>query len=160
VSWVRDAVRVGAQPLETRRPVFGLDGLVHVSDVLIGEPVAVEETEAGDWRVRFFDIQSAALIRSTQLLRLPVPVHGDEQAGSAKTCQMSAITSVRSVTDQLTRPGNRLRLQPVWLATNDARCCPTWNPETAAIRVPPPDVTVPGDWSLRVPASRYPEPPS
>ena len=30
--------------------------LIHISSALVGEAVAVEETEDGQWRVRFYDV--------------------------------------------------------------------------------------------------------
>jgi transposase InsO family protein len=56
-------------------------GLVHVCSALAGEAVAVEETEAGDWRVRFFDVPIGVIDESrAKLRRLAVPMHGNGKA--------------------------------------------------------------------------------
>lgn len=47
--------------------------LIFVSEVLIGEPVAVEEPEAGDWRVRFGDLELGFIdCKRQRLLRKPL----------------------------------------------------------------------------------------
>jgi len=52
-------------------------GLVHISSALVGEAVALEETQAGKWQVRFFDVPLGVIDEDTQKLRRPVgPVHG------------------------------------------------------------------------------------
>jgi putative transposase len=43
--------------------------LIFISEVLVGEPVAVAETEAGDWIVRFFDYDLGLIDRRTRKLR-------------------------------------------------------------------------------------------
>lgn len=43
--------------------------LVFISEALIGEPVAVEETEAGEWRVRYADIELGFIDPSGRLRR-------------------------------------------------------------------------------------------
>jgi len=48
--------------------------LIFVSEVLIGEPVAVEETEAGDWRVRFANVELGYIdLPRRRLTRKPPP---------------------------------------------------------------------------------------
>lgn len=42
---------------------------IHISNALIGEAVAVEEAEGGDWQVRFFDVPIAIIDRDTRKLR-------------------------------------------------------------------------------------------
>jgi putative transposase len=60
--------------------------LVYVSSALGGEAVAVEETEAGDWQVRFFDMPIGMIDRrNRKLRRLTVPMHGDSEAESRTT---------------------------------------------------------------------------
>jgi transposase InsO family protein len=57
--------------------------LVHICSALIGEAVAVEETETGHWQVRFFNVPLGWIDPDTKKLRrFAVPVHGD---GKAKT---------------------------------------------------------------------------
>jgi len=57
--------------------------LIHICSALIGEAVAVEETEAGHSQVRFFDVPLGWIDPDTKKLRrVAVPVHGD---GNAKT---------------------------------------------------------------------------
>jgi len=52
--------------------------LIHVCSTLIGEAVAVEETETGDWQVHFFDLPIGVIDRlKRKLRRTGVPVHGD-----------------------------------------------------------------------------------
>src|SRR5260370_1303961 len=52
--------------------------LIYVCSTLIGEAVAVEETETGDWQVRFFDAPIGVIDRlKRKLRRAAVPVHGD-----------------------------------------------------------------------------------
>jgi hypothetical protein len=43
--------------------------MIFLSEVLIGEPVGIAETEAGDWLVRFADIDLAVIDRRTKKLR-------------------------------------------------------------------------------------------
>jgi putative transposase len=55
--------------------------LVHICSALAGEAVALEETAAGDWRVRFFDTPLGIIDASNRKLRRPaVPVHGNSRA--------------------------------------------------------------------------------
>jgi putative transposase len=42
---------------------------VFLSEALIGEPVGIADTEAGDWLVRFADIDLAIIDRRTKKLR-------------------------------------------------------------------------------------------
>jgi putative transposase len=52
--------------------------LVFISEALIGEAVAVEETEAGTWQVRFFDVPLGSIDRGkTKLRRLAAPGGGE-----------------------------------------------------------------------------------
>jgi transposase InsO family protein len=44
-------------------------GLVYICDSLIGEPVAIEETEHGHWQVRFFDARIGIIDPQTRKLR-------------------------------------------------------------------------------------------
>lgn len=47
--------------------------LIFVSEVLVGEPVAVEETEAGDWRVRFAEVELGYIdLKRQRLARQPL----------------------------------------------------------------------------------------
>jgi len=55
-------------------------GLVRVSDALVGEPVAVEETETGDWAVRYFHLQIGVIDRQARKLRRPAPRPGGRAA--------------------------------------------------------------------------------
>jgi transposase InsO family protein len=51
--------------------------LIFISTALAGEPVGVEETELGEWRVRFFDVCLGTIDQKTQKLRRrAAPVHG------------------------------------------------------------------------------------
>jgi putative transposase len=55
--------------------------LIHICSALVGEAVAVEETEAGQWQVRFFDVPIGWIDPTKKKLRrLTVPVHGDGEA--------------------------------------------------------------------------------
>jgi transposase InsO family protein len=42
---------------------------VHICSALAGEAVAIEETESGDWQVRFFDVPIAIIDHATRQLR-------------------------------------------------------------------------------------------
>jgi putative transposase len=42
---------------------------IFVSEVLIGEPVAISETEAGNWMVRYFDVELGLIDRTLRRLR-------------------------------------------------------------------------------------------
>jgi transposase InsO family protein len=56
--------------------------LIFVSEVLVGEPVAVEETEAGDWRVRFGDLELGFIdLKRQRLMRKAVPPATKEARG-------------------------------------------------------------------------------
>ena len=55
--------------------------LVHISSALAGEAVAVEETEAGDWQVRFFAVPIGVIDASQHKLRRRcTPMHGSAAA--------------------------------------------------------------------------------
>jgi putative transposase len=55
--------------------------LIHIAGALVGEAVAVEETQAGQWQVRFFDAPIGVIDSTNQKLRrCAVPVHGDGAA--------------------------------------------------------------------------------
>jgi putative transposase len=55
--------------------------LVHICSALAGEAVALEETGAGDWRVRFFDTPLGVIDAGNRKLRCPaVPMHGNSRA--------------------------------------------------------------------------------
>jgi len=55
--------------------------LVFISAALIGEAVAVEETETGDLQVRFFDAPLGVIDRKTsKLRRVVVPIRGNDDA--------------------------------------------------------------------------------
>lgn len=43
--------------------------LIHISSALVGEAVAMEETELGDWAVRFYDLPIGLIDRKTNRLR-------------------------------------------------------------------------------------------
>ena len=43
--------------------------MIFLSEALIGEPVGIAETEAGDWLVRFADIDLGIIDRRTKKLR-------------------------------------------------------------------------------------------
>ena len=79
-----------AYPCREREPEYGEDcvvrrvrsngeikwggQLIFVSQVLVGEPVGIEETSSGDWRVRYGDVQLGFLdTRRGRLNRWPVP---------------------------------------------------------------------------------------
>ena len=47
--------------------------LIFVSEALIGEPVAIEETEAGEWRVRYADVELGFIDKSGRLRRRKLP---------------------------------------------------------------------------------------
>lgn len=56
-------------------------GLVHVCSALAGEAVAVEETEAGEWQVRFFALPIGVIdAKAGKLRRTVAPVHGGDGA--------------------------------------------------------------------------------
>jgi len=55
--------------------------LIHICSALVGEAVAIEETEAGQWQVRFFETPIGWIDPTKKKLRrLTVPVHGDGEA--------------------------------------------------------------------------------
>jgi transposase InsO family protein len=55
--------------------------LIHIAGALVGEAVAIEETHAGQWQVRFFDAPIGVIDRENRKLRrCAVPVHGDGAA--------------------------------------------------------------------------------
>ncbi|SDR35445.1 Transposase InsO and inactivated derivatives [Rhizobiales bacterium GAS113] len=55
--------------------------LIHICSALVGEAVAVEENEAGQWQVRFFDVPIGWIDPAKKKLRrLAVAVHGDGEA--------------------------------------------------------------------------------
>ena len=72
-------------PTRLREPCYGADAAVRkvrsngeikwggdkifVSEVLIGEPVGIIETEAGHWLVRFFDVELGIIDRNSRRLR-------------------------------------------------------------------------------------------
>jgi putative transposase len=43
--------------------------MIFVSEALVGEPVGLAETEAGDWLIRFADIDLGIIDRRTKKLR-------------------------------------------------------------------------------------------
>ena len=43
--------------------------MIFLSEALIGEPVGIAETEAGDWRVRFADVDLGIIDRRSKKLR-------------------------------------------------------------------------------------------
>jgi putative transposase len=47
--------------------------LIFVSEALIGEPVAIEETEAGEWRVRYAEVELGCIDKSGRLRRRKLP---------------------------------------------------------------------------------------
>jgi hypothetical protein len=52
--------------------------LIHICSALVGEAVAVEETESGQWRVRFFDVPIGWIDRDKKKLRrLAAPGGGE-----------------------------------------------------------------------------------
>ena len=59
-------------------------GLIHISEALIGEAIALTETESGQWQVCFFNVPIGWIDPDKKKLRrLPVP--GDGQATHSKT---------------------------------------------------------------------------
>src|SRR3984893_13981668 len=59
--------------------------LIHVCSALVGEAVAIEETETGQWQVRFFDMPIGVIDVDNRKLRRPaVPQHGLAQAGGVQ----------------------------------------------------------------------------
>ena len=58
--------------------------LIFVSSALVGEAVGVEETDTGDWQVRFFDVPIGVIDQKKGSVRqLSVAVHGDTQLTDA-----------------------------------------------------------------------------
>jgi putative transposase len=60
--------------------------LIYVSEALAGEAVAVQESETGDWQVRFYD-RTIGVIDPVKrkLRRHVVPVHGDDMTAERQT---------------------------------------------------------------------------
>jgi hypothetical protein len=57
--------------------------LIHICSALAGEAVAVEESEAGAWQVRFFDVPIGIIDARHRKLRSPAgPMHGISRAKS------------------------------------------------------------------------------
>ncbi len=86
-SLYRSSLR--SYPCALREPAYGADcavrrvrsngeirwagELIFVSEVLVGEPVAVEETETGDWRVRFGELELGFIdLKRQRLMRKAV----------------------------------------------------------------------------------------
>lgn len=84
---------VRAYPCAEREPEYGRDcvvrrvrsngeikwggGLIFVSQVLVGEPVGMEQTASGDWRVRYGDIELGFIdSKRGRLTRWPLPRRG------------------------------------------------------------------------------------
>ena len=58
--------------------------MIYVSSALVGEAVAVEETESGAWRVRFYDVELGEIDQAHRKLRgLPASVEGVRPATGA-----------------------------------------------------------------------------
>ena len=57
-------------------------GMIHISTALVGEAVAVEETEAGQWQVRFFDRTIGVLDQANNRLRGIAALEGGDAAQS------------------------------------------------------------------------------
>ena len=53
--------------------------LIHLCTSLIGETVAIEETEDGHWRVRFFDVPIGVIDIQTRKLRQTTGVATQEK---------------------------------------------------------------------------------
>jgi len=50
--------------------------LIFLSQVLVGEPVGITETERGDWRVRYADVELGYIHPQRRRLS-PRPLHGE-----------------------------------------------------------------------------------
>ena len=71
-------VEAGVRNVRSNGEIKWCGDLIHISSALAGEAVAVEETEAGEWQVRFFDVPLGVIDQSNQRLRrLAVPELGD-----------------------------------------------------------------------------------
>jgi hypothetical protein len=60
--------------------------MIFLSEALIGEPVGIAETEAGDWLIRFADIDLGIIDRRSKKLRrftASRPPHHPEISGPA-----------------------------------------------------------------------------
>jgi transposase InsO family protein len=53
--------------------------LIHICSALVGEAVAVEETDGGQWQVRFFDVPIGVIDVEKRKLRRPAPGGGATQ---------------------------------------------------------------------------------
>jgi hypothetical protein len=47
--------------------------LIFVSEALVGEPVAIEETEEGEWRVRYAHVELGFIDKAGRLRRRKLP---------------------------------------------------------------------------------------
>src|SRR5258708_34101765 len=71
--------------------------LIYVCSTLIGEAVAVEETETGDWQVRFFDAPIGVIDRlKQQLRRSAAPVPGAGRTAPPPRHAQTAATPARA----------------------------------------------------------------
>ena len=70
--------------VRSRGEIKWQSSLIYVSSALVGEAVAVEETESGAWRVRFYDVELGVIDQARQKLRrLAAPVDGGRKAPEA-----------------------------------------------------------------------------
>lgn len=65
-------------------------GFVYISEALIGEPLAIEETEAGDWSVRFYAHPLGVIGRTDNKLRRRAvsPLKGRDSAAQTNTPEL------------------------------------------------------------------------
>jgi putative transposase len=59
-------VEVAVRQVRSNGEIKWQGDFVHISSALAGEAVAIEETEDGDWRVRFFDVPIAIIDHATR----------------------------------------------------------------------------------------------
>ena len=72
--------------------------MIFLSEALIGEPVGIAETEAGDWLVRFADIDLGIIDRRSKKLRRFTagrPPRHPEILGSAAKGQLTPLEQTK-----------------------------------------------------------------
>jgi hypothetical protein len=71
--------------------------LIHISSAPVGEAVAVEETQAGQWQVRFFDMPIGVIDQEHRKLRpRAVPARGNG-GGASNQNMKNCHPCIRSV---------------------------------------------------------------
>jgi transposase InsO family protein len=79
---------VAARQVRSNGEIRWRGDLVHVSSALAGETVGVEETEAGEWQVRFFDVPLGIIDQTHRKLRRPrqpkLPTDADRDPSKAE----------------------------------------------------------------------------